>query len=63
MLLREFDNFVIFIWTKGNCNAHLYGSIKYMNAVTVMGQMGFPKKGEMRSRGVFSHPRNTKYRG
>ena len=35
---------VILIWTQGNCNVHLYGSIIYTYAVTVMGQMGFPAR-------------------
>ena len=63
MLLRKFYDSVILIWTQGNCNVHLYGSIKYMYAVTVMGETGFPTKGEMRSRGVISHPIVTKCRG
>ena len=63
MLLRKFHDSVILIWTQGICNVRLYGSIKHTYAVTVMGEIGFPTRGEMRSRGVFSHPRDTKCRG
>ena len=63
MFLRKSDDSMIFIWTKGNWNVHLYGSRKYMYAVTVMGKMGFPTRGEMRSRGVLSNPRDMKCRG